>query len=134
MQKNVLKKLFISHKNDFILGAVLLLAALCLFIMFHFIFQNNGKFVKVQQGDEVVGYYPLDEDGEFEFRTYYGYNILVIEDGSAYISDASCKDHLCEKTGKISQVGETIICLPNELFVTITGSEVSQSKYDDIAQ
>ena len=48
VQKNALKKSFISHKWDILLGAVLLITALCLFLVFK---QNkkDGKYVKVEQ-------------------------------------------------------------------------------------
>ncbi len=130
MQKNVLKKLFISHRNDVILGGALLIAALCLFMVFSVFFQKEGNMIKVVQSGEVQGYYSLDEDGEYEFETIFGYNVLVIEDGYAYMKEASCSDHLCVNQGKISKVGETIICLPNELFITVISGD--ESDYDAI--
>ena len=79
MQKNALKKSFISHKWDIILGAVLLITALCLFLVFK---QNkkDGGYVKVEQDGKVVGSYPLDKDGRYEFTNFYGSNTLIIED------------------------------------------------------
>ncbi len=131
MQKNVLKKLFICHKFDWILGAALLITALCLFLIFKNIEKPGGK-VTVKKDNEVVAEYSLDKDGEYEFKSFYGYNKLIIKDGMAWVVDSSCKDHICEKTGKISKVGETIICLPNSLFVTITEGEASD--YDAIVR
>ena len=48
MKKNALKKLFISHKWDLILGAALLLIALCLFLVFGKT-QKDGAYVQVKQ-------------------------------------------------------------------------------------
>ena len=50
-----------------------------------------------------------------------GSNILTIENGTARMSDSSCPDHICENKGKIKYVGQTIVCLPNKLTVTVTG-------------
>ena len=122
VQKNALKKLFSSHKFDFLLGAVLLLAALCLFVVFRNS-QKDGGTVEVRQGTDVIGTYSLSEDGEYEITSFYGSNTLVIKDGEAYMSESSCSDHLCEKMGHISKVGETIICLPNEVFVKVISGE-----------
>ena len=130
MQKNVLKKLFISHKFDFLLGAVLLIAALCLFVVFKTT-RKNGSYVCIKQGKNIVGTYALGEDSEYEIKSFYGSNTLVIKDGYAYMSESSCKDHLCEKMGKISNGGETIICLPNEVFVEIISSK---EKYDAVVR
>lgn len=130
MRKNVLKKLFISHRFDFLLGAVLLVAALCLFVVFKNI-RKTGTYVQVKQGRDIVGTYSLNENSEYEIKSFYGSNTLVIEDGCAYMSESSCKDHLCEKMGRISNVGETIICLPNEVFVEIVSDKEG---YDAVVQ
>lgn len=72
----------------------------------------------------------LSEDGEYVYKSFYGSNTLVIKDGKAWVSESSCKDHICEDTGKISKVGETIICLPNTLFITVTDGE--RAEYDEV--
>ena len=46
---------------------------------------------------------------------------VVVEDGSIHVEDADCPDKICEKTGKISKAGETIICLPNKVIIKILG-------------
>ncbi len=53
-------------------------------------------------------------------------NMLVIKDGAADMITADCPDQICVKHTPISNVGETIICLPNKVVVTIeslTGNE-----------
>ena len=70
MQKNVLKKLFISHKFDFALGAALLVVALCLFLVVSKLEKNGGQ-VTVKMNDEVIGVYSLSEDGEYEIKLTY---------------------------------------------------------------
>ena len=52
-------------------------------------------------------------------------NLLIIEDGYAYIKEASCPDGLCVHQGKINKSGEMIVCLPNEVVVTVEGPEDS---------
>ena len=39
------------------------------------------------------------------------------------MKDADCPDKLCEKTGKISKNGETIVRLPHRVVVEIQGGE-----------
>lgn len=46
-------------------------------------------------------------------------NILVIKDGAADMISADCPDQICVKHNPISMTGETIICLPNKVVVTI---------------
>lgn len=129
MQKNVLKKLFKSHKFDVLIGAVVLLAALCLFLVFKNT-QKQGGVVRIKHGNKIVGEYSLSEDGEYPIKSFYGSNLLIIKDGECYMAESSCEDHLCEKMGHISKVGETIICLPNEVFITVISGE--SSDYDAV--
>ena len=49
-----------------------------------------------------------------------GASIVTI---GAYMSYSSCPDHLCENTGRIKYVGETIVCLPNKVTVMVIGED-----------
>ena len=40
-------------------------------------------------------------------------------DVPAYMKEADCPDKLCVHMKKISQVNETIVCLPNQVILTI---------------
>lgn len=79
--------------------------------------REKGGDVRVEVDGELEGIYPLDENGTFTLNG--GTNILVIEDGCAYMKDADCPDRLCVRQGRISRRGETITCLPNRLTVTV---------------
>ena len=129
--KNVLRKLFISHKFDWILGTALLLVALCLFLVFKNI-KKTGSVIQVKQSNKVVDTFDLSEDGEYEYSLLGGTNTLMIKDGYAYVTDSNCSDHICENMGKISKVGETIICLPNELFIKVIEGE--EGDFDAISE
>jgi hypothetical protein len=37
------------------------------------------------------------------------------------MTDSDCPDHTCENTGKVKYVGETIVCLPNKVHITVIG-------------
>ncbi|HBE87040.1 MAG TPA: hypothetical protein DDW53_19330, partial [Lachnoclostridium sp.] len=41
----------------------------------------------------------------------------------ASITEASCPDKVCVRTGKIHRSGELIVCLPNRVVITIEGEE-----------
>ena len=114
-----------------LLGAVLLIVALCLFPILKGC-EKKGGIVTVKSDGEVIDVLSLEKDGEYVYKTFYGTNTLVIKDGQAFVIESSCKDHICEETGKISKVGETIICLPNTFFVTVTKGE--ESVYDEVVE
>ena len=62
-------------------------------------------------------------------------NTLVIKDGVADMIFADCPDQICVKHSPISKVGETIICLPNKVVVTIealNGQTISTRDEPDV--
>lgn len=81
--------------------------------------RREGRYVEVEQSGRVIATYSLSIDGEYSLNG--GTNILVIEGGAAYLKDANCPDKTCVKTGKIHYVGQSIICLPNEISITVRG-------------
>ena len=81
--------------------------------------KEEGAFAEVTVDGNVAGKYSLAIDGTYSLNG--GTNTLVVQNGTAYMSYSNCPDHICENTGKIRHVGETIICLPNRITVTIIG-------------
>lgn len=107
------------RKFDIILAVAVLAAGALFMFLFQFA-KKDGSYVVVRQGKKLVGEYPLSVDGTYEITTFYGRNVLVIKDNEAYMAESDCPDHICERMGHIKNTGETIICLPNEVFITIT--------------
>jgi hypothetical protein len=50
-------------------------------------------------------------------------NTLRVEPDGVRMEWANCPDQLCVKQGKISKGGRPIVCLPNQVMVTIGGEE-----------
>ena len=109
-------------KRDIILIASILIIAIALFLVVE-LTKEEGAGVTVKVDGVKVAEYSLAKDGTYPLNG--GTNILVIEDGRAYLSDANCPDKLCVHQGKISRTGETITCLPNKLTVTVFGAAES---------
>ena len=119
-----------KHKNDIllILAALILGAA---FLVYTEFFRPQGGEVVVSVDGEELFRLPLGEDNRVIIGDEENFNVLVIDSGEAFVEDASCPDHVCVKSGKISLDGETIICLPNKLVVAIAGGE--ENALDGIA-
>ena len=116
---NILKK----YKNDIILLGIIVVVALVAIIIVN-VTKEPGSYVVVVHDQNEVAKYSINEDIEIKL-TYEEneYNTLVIKDGKVYMTDASCKDHICVKHHKISMTGETIVCLPNKVVIKIIGSD-----------
>ena len=121
--------IFKKHLLDIIVIAVLLLGTLSVFAITA-LTREEGNFAVVEIDGVVEAKYPLNVDGTFVLNG--GTNTLVIENGAAYLSYSNCPDHTCELTGKIHYVGQTIVCLPNRLSVTVRG-EVTDGGVDIVS-
>ena len=72
------------------------------------------------------GRYPLHTDTAVEIRTGENgeqRNLLVIQDGKAYVENASCPDGICAGHRPINKTGESIVCLPHKVVVTVKSAE-----------
>ena len=107
-------------RMDLLLIAALLLLTAVLYLAFGRT-KDTGAEVVVRVEGEVTARYPLSRNGEYALN--YGSNILVVEDGCAWIREADCPDQICVLLGKINQSGQIIVCLPNRLIVSIEGGE-----------
>ncbi len=120
-----------EHRNDLILLGVLLMLS-SVGVLLYLLFSSGGEYAAVYVNGELYGRYSLNKDitveitdPEYPQRK----NILVIADGCASITDASCPDRICVNEGKKAREGESIICLPNKVVVAIEGgSEVQYEK------
>lgn len=83
--------------------------------------REAGGLAVVRVDGQVTERHSLAVDGVFPLNG--GSNVLVIENGEAWLSEANCPDQLCVKMGKIRYTGQTITCLPNRLTVTVEGGE-----------
>lgn len=112
-----------KFRNDVILAAVILVIAVAglLFIKFTKV-PGNSVVVKI---DGVETYrYSLDENIKFEIKTgkdNQDSNVVVMEDGKVRVASADCPDGICTEYRPISNVGETIICLPHKVVIEIVG-------------
>lgn len=116
-------------KNDWILAAVIVLAA-GLILLFQLLRNSGGaKEVTVSVDGEVFGTYSLEEDQTIDIGET---NRLVIEDGTARMEWADCPDQVCVNHRAVSRDGESIICLPNEVVISVEGGE--EAELDGVVQ
>ena len=106
-------------RYDILLISALLLVALAVSLV-TVLTRQDGTYVEIEEDGKIVATYSLDREGEYSLNG--GTNILVIKEGRAYLTYADCPDHRCIRYGKIRFVGQSIICLPNRLTITVRGS------------
>ena len=98
-----------------LIGGLLLLALVC-YLLFAGGKSDGNVAVVCVSGVETERY-PLYQNGRYPLNG--GSNILIIENGVAWLEDADCPDKLCVRQGKVHLDGQVITCLPNKLTFTI---------------
>lgn len=115
------KKRGLLNNSDLRLIIILLLFIILMLLVSRIMLtQGSSGYALVTKDNKELIRLPLDTDATYPIEgTNSEYNLLHIENGSAYITDASCPDKICEKKGHISHTGEMIVCLPNKVVISI---------------
>lgn len=109
-------------KFDFFLISALLAVAILSGVAMHFlrptVWEPAGEdLVATAEIDgKLVAILPLAEDTALALPT--GHTVEV-KNGAVTVTSAPCQDQICRKTPAASRAGDTIICLPEKLIITI---------------
>ncbi len=108
------------NKRDIILVATILILSLCTFAGYRFLYRDAGNTVRIEVNGKLYKELPLNKNTEITIKgAGGGTNRLRIHNGYADMTDADCPDKLCVRQKKISSSGETIVCLPHKVVVTV---------------
>ena len=114
--------------RDILLVTVLLVASLVALLLYS-AFAEDGEYVSVIINGVETERYPLGKDLRVAIKTegdFGGENVLVIQNGKAKIESADCPDLVFARHSKISNNGESIVCLPHRLVIKIVTNEKSE--------
>lgn len=114
-------------RNDIVLAVVIILLATVGLLLIN-LTKTQGDYVIVKINGVEKHKLALNEDFEAVIYTgenNEGTNRLVIKDGKVYVSEANCPDKICAKHKPVSNVNESIVCLPHKLTVEIVSSNDS---------
>lgn len=136
-----MKKLLKMVKpGDFIIVALLIVLSFLPLAIFTY--QNKASadkdtlHVVISADGEVVHEMKLKNDHTREVYEYvddHGHENTIVREGQiVYMADANCTDLLCVQQGEITEVGETIVCLPNRVLVEITSDAASLDNGVDV--
>ncbi|MBQ7507325.1 MAG: NusG domain II-containing protein [Lachnospiraceae bacterium] len=121
-------------KKDLKFLILLFLLLGMMFLFRYFFFKTPGDSVTVEVDGVSVGTWSLKEEQEIPIKNSDGRvtNTLKIENGTAKMIDASCPDHLCMNQKAVSREGETIVCLPNKVVVSVQSKK--EKELDAVAR
>lgn len=109
-----------SFADVLVMLSVLLIASLLLFGSFRSSGNDSSDLRLVIRTQSEVLSYPLSSDRTIPVASG-GYTLTVeIRDGRARVRETDCPDKICQRTGWISRKGETVICAPAAVRLTVT--------------
>lgn len=108
-------------RNDILFIAVLLFIS-AVGALYLFVFRGSGDTVKITVDGKLYGIYSLSQTVTEDISSGENgnqLNRLIIRDGKAYMETASCPDKICVAHRPIFRNGESIVCLPNRVVITV---------------
>ena len=131
MENNSKNKFKIDlKKKDWILIGIVISVAAFAFVLHMIIGETGVGSATITVEGKIQGVYSLADDQIIEING--GTNILQIKNGYADMTEADCPDKLCVHQKSVSKRGESIICLPNKVVVSIESEE--NSEFDAVVQ
>lgn len=117
-----------------IIGFVLLVALAGIIASLTYAPVQGAKTAEIYVAGSLVKRITLREGYRQEFRLgdHEHYNIIEVEDGKVRIREADCPDKECVKMGWIDRPPRQIVCLPNQVVVTVASAP--SDDIDDIAR
>jgi len=105
------------------LDYVIIVGAIGVILAFSaFALDRSGPARSVEiRSDDGEFVYPLNEDRVLHIHGPLGESHIVIEDGTVRFEDSPCRDKICVAAGALGTSGEWTACLPNRVFITVTG-------------
>ena len=122
-------------KKDIIIIVLALGLALALCLVSQVSGGEKASIVVVTVNGKEVLRRPLAIEDSYEIVQEDGSrNVITVEDGAVYMSEANCRDGLCMGQGKMRNGAKTIVCLPHNLVVTLEGEAADSGDLDVIIQ
>ncbi len=103
---------------------ILMAACVLLYVPLWFAYDaGENKEVVVQVRNEEVLRVSLWENAAYTVQGKLGEVLVEVKDGRVRVEKENSPYHYCSIQGYVSDPATAIICLPNEVVVTIEGSE-----------
>lgn len=128
-------KIKFLKKGDIIAAAVILAVCAVSFLALYVFNNNTGNYAEIEQNGAVIHTMPLDEDAVYNVETDGKItNTVEVKNGSVSVTYADCPDQICVNHAPVSLSGESIICLPNEVVVSVIESNGNEDEIDGVAR
>jgi hypothetical protein len=113
---------------------VFLVAAAVIAAFSQLAFSHGGVPTVVEiRSDQDDRVYSLTEDRVIAVAGPLGDTIVEIRDGAVRFVESPCRDKICIAAGFLNETGQWAACLPNRVFVTVSGDRPDKDDGVDAA-
>ena len=89
----------------------------------------QGEYLEIYKNNEILATYSLNQKITKIINGTKGEIKIVIDNGRVRFSSSPCPKKYCIHQGWINKANQTIICIPNQISISIVGPK---SGYDSI--
>ncbi len=105
-----------------VIAAVVVLLVAVLLIWHPWQRSDEGKTVVIVTPEETFEY-ALSENRKIQIESRGVHLYIEIADGKAFVYESDCPDGVCAASAPISKTGETILCAPAGVTLTVKGGD-----------
>jgi len=108
---------------------ILILLFITLFVAGQYMYSHLNKVLKkevvIRSDGKLIKRIALNDATKMTFtvKSNEGFLIVQINNERVRVIKSTCRDKLCMKQGWIDKPGESIVCLPNRISITIQGEK-----------
>ncbi len=111
--------MLLKRADKFLIISLLSLALFLFIPNRAFTKRYNSTSITVYKGNEILFKKDLNDDGFYLIKDAEGKMSLQIKDNKVRVADSDCPRKICIQQGWISQPGQVIYCVPNNIMVEI---------------
>jgi hypothetical protein len=89
----------------------------------------QGEYLKIDMGKQEIGSFSLNQNVTKVIEGPVGKTEVIIDSGKVRISKSPCTKKYCIHQGWINQINQSIVCVPNQIYISIIGN---QTDYDSL--
>ena len=116
-------------KNEWILLIITVIFVGATIYVHQIVGREHPGYVRIIVAGEEMGVFDMSENQEIEIEDT---NVLKIQDGGIDMISSTCEDQLCVHQTVIRENNEGILCMENDIAITIDNKE--SQPLDTIAQ
>ncbi|NOZ62596.1 MAG: NusG domain II-containing protein [Calditrichaeota bacterium] len=85
--------------------------------------QETGSAVEIKIKNAPYATLPLNQDTTFTVTGAIGETQIAIAGSRVRVLKSDCRQKICVKTGWVSRSGELIVCVPNQVVISVIGKK-----------